>query len=1172
VITTLRAPLIVLLLALAAVTIVTAVVLLLARARSPLRAPLATALTFALTGIGGAAAMGAAAELAGSRALGASAGVALGVALLSVARIGLLRREHAALIGGNAAVEAARATSRATLRSFVALARLAERLPGCNTPAAIDGLLLDAARQALPDSVVALQAPGGVVAAGALLLRYRDEASLVVTLPRRDASDRNEAALTALEALVATAALGHVQLESRTGAEVAALRDRLRERTTATLAAASDAFGAGHACAMALAQSMPVAWVELVDGDVHTRFTIDEEVSDDHVESRAIGREGRTLVAAMPGRPDARQAATLDAVAAGLAVALDLIALREVGSRARARQAGVTAATAAAQGPAADSLTGVLLAARAALGADAAILYAVRSGAPIVLEAHGAEPAGCDGIAAQAIATARVVVDRDGRFLAAAPVAGMAAGMAAPLPGGAERGALAVLFTGTRALDDNDGADLGAFAQLAALALDRVTLGAELERRERLRVGFVDIAESLAGAREPNETFDVVATAARRVLRAAATVVVSGDDELRAVGASPTTPSLVDDAGLAGPLLALAARDRRIVLCADASGDRRMSARERARMLEAGHASALCIPIELEGGSARAVLGVVWNEPHPASDDDLELARHVAAAAAATIERARTLSSERRARARAQELQRIGGLMASNLDAPAVLREIVSQAALLLDADSCALRLVEGDQLVVRAVQGEAADILAGEQSALTGGLTGEVLARRTPVAVADMASDERFANDDPVLLARFCAYLGAPILSPDGDLRGVLALYDRRRRVWKEDEIEALEAFANSATVALQNALLYQRVAQEKEKSEAIIASIADGIVVVDPDGRVEMWNRAASAMTGVPSRSALRRTLRDVVRGELGDRDDLAYAALQAAATSEAAAEVHLSRGEREIWLSVRAAQLRDPLEVRVGTVYALRDVSADRQLDQLKSDFVATVSHELRTPLTSIYGFAETLLRSDVSFPDEDRRTFLGYIASESERLTRLVDGLLSVTRLEAGGVELDLADVDVSEVLREIVIRQSERARDTHQVDLNVPAEPLVAAADRDKLRQIVLNLVDNAIKYSPSGGTVTVTGRRQLDTVEIRVRDEGIGISAADQRNLFRKFFRADARMTRGIRGIGLGLYLTRGFVTAMGGRIRVESEAGTGSTFIVELPLRRGAGGGVKAA
>ena len=816
-------------------------------------------------------------------------------------------------------------------------------------------------------------------------------------------------------------------------------------------------------------------------------------------------------------------------------------------------------------------LRGVAEAARGALEADATVIYTLGADGPVALEAVGTGlPDACDGVAAQAIATARSVVDADGRFLASSP-GELACGVAVPLPGGGERGAISVLYRAKRPLGERDAEDLAAFAQIAALAIDRATLERELDRREVLRAGFVEITDALAGTREPAETYSAVASAARRALRASAAVVVTESDGLRASGSAPTTPALVDDAGQAGALLQLAAREGRIVLCTDASSDRRVSGAERRRLLETGQRSALCIPVVSPAGLA-AVLGVVWPEAHAASDDDLDLARHLGTAAAAAIERAETLASERQARARAQELQRIGGLMASNLDAAAVLREIVSQAALLLNADSCALRLVEGDRLVVRAVQGEAAELLAGEQAPITGGPTGEVLARRTPVAVADMAADDRFLPDDPLVQARFAAYLGAPILSPDGDLRGVLALYDRRRRVWKPDELEALEAFANSATVALQNALLYQRVAQEKEKSEAIIASIADGIVVVDADSRIEMWNRATSTMTGVSSRVALRRTLRELLRGELGDHDDAALAALQEAAETGGGVEVRLARGEREIWLQARAAELRDPVEDRIGTVYALRDVSEDRQLDQLKSDFVATVSHELRTPLTSIYGFAETLLRGDVNFADEDRRTFLGYIASESERLTRLVDGLLSVTRLEAGGVELALEDIDVGDVLREIVVRQAERAKDSHRVELHLPAGPLVAAADRDKLRQVVLNLVDNAIKYSPDGGTIDVTATRQLDMVEIRVRDHGIGISAADQRNLFRKFFRADARMTRGIRGIGLGLYLTRGFVTAMGGRIRVESEAGKGSTFIVDLPLRRGTGGGVRAA
>ena len=234
-------------------------------------------------------------------------------------------------------------------------------------------------------------------------------------------------------------------------------------------------------------------------------------------------------------------------------------------------------------------------------------------------------------------------------------------------------------------------------------------------------------------------------------------------------------------------------------------------------------------------------------------------------------------------------------------------------------------------------------------------------------------------------------------------------------------------------------------------------------------------------------------------------------------------------------------------------------MRDISEVRALEQLKSDFVATVSHELRTPLTSIYGFAETLLREDASFGEEDRASFVRYIASETERLNRLVESLLSAARLETGAVGLQLAPVDVAAVARDVAPWAGARS-EQHKLALVLPPGGALAEADADRVRQVLINLIDNAIKYSPDGGTVTVRVRKRRRVVELRVSDEGIGISERDQRNLFQKFFRVDAAMSRGIRGIGLGLYLVRGFVTAMGGRIWVESEHGKGSTFVVELP------------
>jgi signal transduction histidine kinase len=226
-------------------------------------------------------------------------------------------------------------------------------------------------------------------------------------------------------------------------------------------------------------------------------------------------------------------------------------------------------------------------------------------------------------------------------------------------------------------------------------------------------------------------------------------------------------------------------------------------------------------------------------------------------------------------------------------------------------------------------------------------------------------------------------------------------------------------------------------------------------------------------------------------------------------------------------------------------------------------MKSDFVSTVSHELRTPLTSIYGFAETLLRRDIGFGEEERGTFLGYIASESQRLIRIVDDLLNVARLESGTLGLAIADVDVPTVVDEVLARVDEQSAGEHQLVLELPPGGASARCDRHKLAQIVANLVDNAIKFSPEGGRITIAVRRRADAVEVRVSDEGVGIPPGDQQRIFTKFYRAGPALGPGAQGTGLGLFLARGLLAAMGGRIWVESKEGVGSTFAFELPVTR---------
>jgi two-component system phosphate regulon sensor histidine kinase PhoR len=418
-------------------------------------------------------------------------------------------------------------------------------------------------------------------------------------------------------------------------------------------------------------------------------------------------------------------------------------------------------------------------------------------------------------------------------------------------------------------------------------------------------------------------------------------------------------------------------------------------------------------------------------------------------------------------------------------------------------------------------------------------------------VVIANIAGDSRLIQADPLLAAGHAAYLGVPLIGSEGGLHGVLSVYSRRPRAWREEEIEALSALAANAAAGLSSAELYQRVALEKERSVAILANIADGIVAVDREGHVVLWNAAAERITGVPAGEALGRTPLQVLQRNLegGTESD----------TGDRF--VSLRRGREEVWLSLTEAVMRDPAGAVAGRIFAFRDISAERVVEQMKSDFVSMVSHELRTPLTSIYGFAETLMREDVLFGEEQRATFLGYIASESERLTHIVNLLLNVARLDTGDLTVQLTPLDVRGVVAEAVAAAEQGPRTAgHRFVVDLPEGPLEAQADHEKLRQILVNLLENAVKYSPGGGKVTIAARRRNDVVEVSVSDEGVGISEEDQRRVFTKFYRGDGEV-QSPGGTGLGLFIAQGLVSAMGGRIWVDSREGEGSTFSFDLPL-----------
>lgn len=771
-------------------------------------------------------------------------------------------------------------------------------------------------------------------------------------------------------------------------------------------------------------------------------------------------------------------------------------------------------------------------------------------------------PAG-NGLAGRAIAEGRAVTDhRYGSLDEPVPhpaYEGFAAAMVAPLTwAGETRGVLGVgVRSPSRIFGDRDAEALASFATIAALALRNAESFRQRERQAAVERGFFRIASLLAEPVSLTATLDAVANAAAEAFAGdRAAVLVSGPEGFRLGGGHDLPAELRElfAAGIPGGAEALvhAATEGRTLASSHLADDERFSPEFRAAVA-AG--ALLAIPIAAPRARREALTVVFFPEPRSFSGDDFELADQLAARAQVALERSELFEGERRSRVLAQQLAETGSLFSGELEPGAVLDEVVEQAPVLLGADAASIRLLEGDELVAAAASGPGSERAVGvvPADARPGGA---IVESRAPVAIEDVAGDESLLEGEPMLAHGYAAYLGVPLLRAEGDLLGVLAVYNARPRRWREEEVEALGALAANASVAYSKAELYQQVELERERSVAILANVADGIVAVDREELIVLWNAAAERITGVPAEEAVGRTVHDVLQRELrssspaGSGDRL----------------VPIRRGDREVWLSLTEAVMRDPAGETAGRIFAFRDISAERVVEQMRSDFVSTVSHELRAPLTSIYGFAATLLRDDVAFTDQERRTFLGYIESEAQRLTGIVDKLLNVARLDAGDLELELTPVDVRSLVSEVVeVARADTGANGHEFVVDLPDSPLAARTDAEKLRQVLANLVDNAVRFSPNGGRVTVGAARRGETLVLSVVDQGVGIPAVEQQRIFSKFYRVGAAQTG---GTGVGLFIAQGLVSALGGRITVRSAEGLGSSFVVELPAREGDGGG----
>ena len=378
---------------------------------------------------------------------------------------------------------------------------------------------------------------------------------------------------------------------------------------------------------------------------------------------------------------------------------------------------------------------------------------------------------------------------------------------------------------------------------------------------------------------------------------------------------------------------------------------------------------------------------------------------------------------------------------------------------------------------------------------------------------------------------------------------------HHRRVEPMGQDEVATLARAVNAMAEELARRL--QTSTKERAELLAILEGMVEGVIAVDRDQNVVLINDEARRMLSIGQDAVTGRPVRELTRlRTLSDAIDLV---LGGARNTEN--EIVLSVGGEDRHVALLSTPLRDDREDVAGAVVVLHDMTDVRRLESIRRDFVTNVSHELKTPLTSIHGFVETLIDDPTATP-ETRERFLGKILSHSQRLSALVSDLLTLARVESADQRQDRGTLDLREAVRTSAGLLSQRAEDKGlEFRSDLPDRAILVQGDIETLRQLVDNLLDNAIKYTPAGGNIRLGLSEQGHHAVLEVQDSGVGLAPSHRERIFERFYRVDRARSRELGGTGLGLSIVKHVALSHGGQVSVESTLGAGSTFRVTLPL-----------
>lgn len=527
-------------------------------------------------------------------------------------------------------------------------------------------------------------------------------------------------------------------------------------------------------------------------------------------------------------------------------------------------------------------------------------------------------------------------------------------------------------------------------------------------------------------------------------------------------------------------------------------------------------------------------------------------------------------------------LLRITRAMTSRLDLPSLLKLILSSAAEMVGCRAGLIVLEEEDlgmstprranlKYQIRAVYGIAPQFLPAFEPLLDATVfvrsdADDALAGHTDPNFLDLQTRVRMVEEK--LGIALGQVVGLPLLFEE-ELFGIIYLF-RTEYAFTQLDWQFLQGFAYQAAIAVRNARLYHQLETERSRLATIIENSAHGVLILNSERRVLVVNQALAAMVGIAPEDAIDHPCQEVlalqnVQGEdICQMEDFTHFPGRESLHCEG----DLSRpGGNRLTVSVTYTPLYDEQDLLVNIIVNVHDITRFREEEEMKNTFTSIISHELKTPVALIKGYAQTLARPDAHWDAETARQSLQIIEEEADRLEDLINNLLDASRIQASGLRLDYADVDLA-ILARKVAEAYRLQTDQHKIELDFPATLPLVWGDETRLRQVLTNLVGNAIKYSPAGGVIRIGGWLEKEPnaedqqrVVLYVADQGIGIPQQELPKIFDRFYRVDSSLRRSTAGAGLGLFLCKAIVEAHGGEIWARSEPNKGTTFFIALPI-----------